>query len=377
MYGMRFFLFLVMFGLCLVSVPVLATAPPGGEGYVTFNCNVDGAMVYLDGSPYGTISGGSLDVPHGNTYSSYTVTKSGYYDESGSISFVPGGPANIEISVTLEQKPAGSGKGWLMISTNVAGTSVAFNGISQGTIPGTEKSFEVSTTGTPYTYFTVSKAGYVPYEGSIARMPADGETIPLYATLNPVPTTTPVTSGTPVGGDVGWYAIQGNVNGASVYFDSVYKGSINGGVLNVQIYSTGTPYRIYRVEKSGYVTATGTLPAAPANGQTVTIRVTLVPFNTLSPTAQPTTQVNPPGSGQGWIAIHANVDGATVTVGSNTVGTIRNGVLTVPVATTGTPYSEFTVSKSGYATTKGTVPRQPAAGETVDIYVTLVPATVT
>jgi hypothetical protein len=60
-----------------------------------------------------------------------------------------------------------------------------------------------------------------------------------------------------------------------------------------------------------------------------------------------------------------------VTVGSNIVGTIRNGVLKVPVATTGTPYAEFTVSKPGYATTTGTVPRQPAVGETVDMYVTL------
>ena len=72
-----------------------------------------------------------------------------------------------------------------------------------------------------------------------------------------------------------------------------------------------------------------------------------------------------------YIAIHANVDGATVTVGENTVGVIRNGVLTIPVSTTGTPYSKFTVSKAGYATTTGTVPRQPVAGETVDIYVTL------
>ena len=75
------------------------------------------------------------------------------------------------------------------------------------------------------------------------------------------------------------------------------------------------------------------------------VRVTLEPAGTLTPTAQPTTQASPPGSEHGWIAIHANVEGATVTVGSNTVGTIRNGVLRVSVATTGTPYSEFTVSK--------------------------------
>ena len=60
-------------------------------------------------------------------------------------------------------------------------------------------------------------------------------------------------------------------------------------------------------------------------------------------------------------------------VGANSVGIIRNGVLTIPVAVTGTPYSEFTVSKTGYTTTTGTVPRQPATGETVDIYITMNP----
>ena len=46
-------------------------------------------------------------------------------------------------------------------------------------------------------------------------------------------------------------------------------------------------------------------------------------------------------------------------------------MLRVSVATTGTPYSEFTVSKPGFVTTTGIVPRQPSPGETVDIYVTL------
>ena len=376
MNGKWFFLCLLISGLCLCSAPVLATPPPGGEGYVTFRCDVNGATVYLDGNPVGTISGGSLDVPDGNMFSTYMVKKDGYYDASGSISFVPGGPANLEISVTLEQKPVGSGKGWLKVSANIDGTSVAFNGIPQGIIAGTEKSFEVSTSGTPYTSFTVSRAGYEPYEGSITHMPADGETVTLYATLNPIQTTAPTTAGTPIGGDAGWYAISCNVNGASVYFDSAYKGTIHEGVLDVQVYSTGTPYKTYRVEKDGYIPSSGSLPAAPAKGQSVMVRVTLEPAATLTPTARPSTQVNPPGSEHGWIAIHANVEGATVTVGSNTVGTIRNGVLKVPVATTGTPYSEFTVSKPGYATTTGTVPRQPGTGETVDIYVTLIPATV-
>ena len=152
---------------------------------------------------------------------------------------------------------------------------------------------KVSTTGTPYTRYTVSKSGYVSYEGTITRMPADGETITLYATLNPVPTLEPTTTAPPVGGDAGWYQVRCNVNGAAVYFDSAYKGVISGGILEVQVYSTGTPYTSYRVEKAGYITATGPLPAAPAKDQTVRVPVTLEPAGTLRPTAEPPQPVSP------------------------------------------------------------------------------------
>ena len=121
------------------------------------------------------------------------------------------------------------------------------------------------------------------------------------------------------------------------------------------------------------MTASGSLPAAPAKGQTVPVRVALYPVSTLTTTTQTTAPFNPSRSEYGWIAIHANGDGAKVMVGSNSVGVIRKGVLTIPVAITGTPYSEFTVSKTGYTTTTSTVSRQPASGETVEIYITMNP----
>ncbi|MFA5268259.1 MAG: hypothetical protein WC379_09815 [Methanoregula sp.] len=362
---------LLILTFCLCSSPVAATIPPGGEGWLTINCDTDGASVYLDNTFKGTISGGSLDIENGVYSSTYSVKKDGYYDAGGDISYVPGGEPNLEITVSLTQKPVGSGKGWFTVHCNVDGASVAFNGATKGTISGGSFSQDVSTTGTPYTRYSVSRSGYVTWSESISGMPSDGETIDLYATLNPVPTSEPTTAETPIGGDAGWYTVSCNVNGASVYFDSAYKGTTREGGLDIHVYTTGTPYTTYRVEKNGYITSSGSLPAAPAKGQSVTVRVTLEPAGTLTPTTQPTTQISPPGSEHGWVAIHANVDGATVTIGSKTMGTIRNGVLRVSVATTGTPYSEFTLSKPGFVTTTGTVPRQPAAGETVDIYVTL------
>jgi len=377
-------LLLALVATALIVMPVSAVLPGGGIALVfqcptdavSSSCNANGASVSIGGSAMGTIAGGQLEIPYESGYASYVVTKDGYYDQSGTIPEpAPGQTSDITISVSLTEKPSGSGKGWLNVHANVADTSVSFNGASQGTMSGTtEKSFEVATTGTQYTSFSVSRNGYVTYQGTIARMPSDGETIDLYATLNPVPTqatTLPVTTSAPIGGDMGWYAVHGNVDGASVTFDSAYKGVISGGVLTVPVYSTGTPYKTYRVEKSGYETVSGSLPAAPAKGQTVGVWATMSPVSVPTYVTAPTTSEQPAGSGKGFIAIHCPVEGAKVTLGSTPVGFTHNGILTVPVSVTGTPYAEFTVTKDGYSPATGTIPRQPGAGETVDVYVTL------
>jgi hypothetical protein len=361
-----FFVFIFLICLALIASPVSAIPPPDGTNYVTFYSNVDGATVYLDGIDMGVISQGYLDVPGGALRNDYLITKNGYYDATGPITQIAGPSSNLVITVTLTQKPIGSGVGFFRVHSAVEGASVAFDGSTKGTISGGIFILEVPVMGTPYTYFTVSKTGYSTDSEPITRMPSAGEYIDLYAILSPTPTVVMTT----LGGDVGYYVIHSNVDGASVYLDSTYKGTTQNGVLSVPVYSTGTPYSTYRVEKNGYTSVMEKLPTSPAKGQTVQIYVTLSP--SYSPTTEPTAApVNPPGSGQGYIAIHANVDGAKVTIGSSTAGTIRNGVLTVTISTTGTPFSSFTVSKDGYTTVTGKVPRQPASGETVDVYVTL------
>ena len=77
------------------------------------------------------------------------------------------------------------------------------------------------------------------------------------------------------GGDVGWYDIHCNIDGASVYFDGVYKGQIHSGVLSVGVYITATPYSSVSVQNDGYYTATAQLPATPAAGETANVYVTL------------------------------------------------------------------------------------------------------
>ena len=58
-----------------------------------------------------------------------------------------------------------------------------------------------------------------------------------------------------------------NVNGADVYFDNEYKGTIEAGVLYVPVYTTGTPYQTFRMEKDGYTTYNGEVTSVPGKGE--------------------------------------------------------------------------------------------------------------
>ncbi len=255
----------------------------------------------------------------------------------------------------------GGNEGWYSVHANVDGASVYFDSTYQGVINAGVLNVPVYSTGTPYKTYKVEMTGYTTYTDSMPGTPGKGETVDLYATLNPAPpTNSPV-----IGGDQGWYVVHANVDGASVYFDSSYQGVISSGELSVPVYTSGTPYKTYKVEMTGYTTYTGTLPGVPGKGETIDL------FATLNPVA-PT---NPPviGGDQGWYVVHANVDGASVYFDNQLEGQIVQGTLTVPVYTTGTPFKAYTVSMAGYSTFTGQITQYPSKGQTVDLYATLNP----
>ena len=108
------------------------------------------------------------------------------------------------------------------------------------------------------------------------------------------------------------------------------------------------------------------------------IPVTLVPTSrpTLEPTFVPITTGPVPclGCDKGWIRVHCNVDGATVSFDDLSAGcTVTGGSCDTEVTTTIMPFRTFTVQKPGYQIFTGTVSRWPAKGETVDLYATLNP----
>ncbi len=81
----------------------------------------------------------------------------------------------------------------------------------------------------------------------------------------------------------GWIQVISNVDGASVYFDNNYQGLTSNGQLVVTVY-TAAPVATFRVEKSGFTTAAGTL-TMPDAGATTKAYAVLRPVSTPTPSA--------------------------------------------------------------------------------------------
>jgi PKD repeat protein len=81
-----------------------------------------------------------------------------------------------------------------------------------------------------------------------------------------------------IGGSVGYIRIIGNVEGAKVYFDADFKGSVYKGVLVVPVYITATPYRMVNVRAEGFIPYSTPLTRYPGEGETIDYTVTLEPY---------------------------------------------------------------------------------------------------
>jgi hypothetical protein len=273
------------------------------------------------------------------------------------------------VSAVSAQTDQGTGgdMGWYVIHCNVYDSNVYLDGRFVGTILQGTLTVPALTTGA-YKTLTVKKNGYTTYNETISVLPGKGMSVDLYATLNPAPDATP----TSVGGDMGWYIVRSNVDGATVYFDGVDKGTVTAGMLYVPVYVTATPYREYTVKKDGYTTFVGQITRYPAKAESIDL------YATLNPTS-PATATTPAGIGGdiGWYVVHSNVEGANVTFDNDPKGTISQGILRVQIYVTGTPYRNYTVSKSGYVPFTGMITQYPAKGETIDLPGTLAVATPT
>lgn len=191
---------------------------------------------------------------------------------------------------TVEPTVIGGGKGYIDTYANVDGASVAFDGSYQCTIAQGVCTVGVSPSGTPVRTVTVAKTGYTTWSGSLSHMPADGEHVAVYSTLNPVPTETitiePVQTGV-------IYA-QSSPAGAGIYMNGNFFGYSPVTIPNLVPGSYSM-----RASLNGYTTDTRIVNVYA--GQTATYYPTLQP----SP---------PPPRSTGTVTVTSNPDHALIYV---------------------------------------------------------------
>lgn len=150
----------------------------------------------------------------------------------------------------------GGDQGWIVVHCNEDGASVSLDGEYKCTTGGGQCSIPVYSTGTPYTGFSVRKSGYTPdpYTGTIPRMPGMGETVDVYATLNPIPPPP----------QYGSIRVTSAPSGAAVYLNGNYRGTTALTIPDV-------PQGSYSIEAdlSGYHTYT--TPVTVYAGQQATV----------------------------------------------------------------------------------------------------------
>jgi hypothetical protein len=135
----------------------------------------------------------------------------------------------------------------------------------------------------------------------------------------------------PIGGDTGTYRIHSNVEAARVFFDGEFKGTITSGILDVPVYTTGTPYHSYSLEKEGYYPYSGQFAFVPAKGSVVDIYATMsaippVEYGTLHLLVTPTlSSVSLDGESIGLVPVTGILIIRDVVPGNHVVKVFKQG----------------------------------------------------
>jgi len=187
---------------------VTTPEPPVPQvGWLTILSTPSQAEVSVDGNPAGVtpITGREL----GAGTHAIRITVAGYEPYQIDKEIRAGEQAAVDATLTPVPVPTvtttrtttritevptpclGCDRGWIRVNCNVNGATVSFDDHSSGcTISGGSCDTEVGTTSTPFRTFNVQKPGYGIFTGPVTSWPAQGETVNLYATLNPEPTPT-------------------------------------------------------------------------------------------------------------------------------------------------------------------------------------------
>jgi hypothetical protein len=262
----------VINGVTAVPTEETTTSSAPLNGWVSITSTPSAASVELDGKEIGVTPVVGIELGAGishtvrismegfEPYSAGITVRSGEQSAvDATLKPVPAPEPTKEPTVVPTRQPIGGGKGWIQVSANVNGATVSFNDLSAGcTITSGSCDTEVAVTGTPYTTFTVQKPGYEVYTGQVTGWPVEGETIQLYATLNPVQSP-------------GSIVVTSYPTGAVAYLDGRTWQYTTATFTSV---TTGTDHTV-QVSMAGYQTYTTTVYVAP--GVPARVSASLVP----------------------------------------------------------------------------------------------------
>jgi len=233
--------------------------------------------------------------------------------------------------------PIGGAAGYYDITSSPSGAAVTVDSTPVGNTPTTAT---VYVTGTPGHTIAVNLAGYQPWSQYFAGNPVEGQHIPVFASLVPIPTPAP-------GSQKGYYRVSSDPTGGSVLFDGTNYGTTP---VTITVSTTGTPGHTITVSKSGYQTWSQFYSGNPAADQTISV------FATLNPVVQT-----------------GNILVSSVPSGASAI--LDNGYDQLTTAGTFTAVSSgwhnVQVSKSGYQLYSTSVEVKP--GVTSSVTATLVP----
>ncbi len=234
---------------------------------------------------------------------------SGYTADVRTVTVYAGQTSGYYPSLQVSPNPPGT-LGSISAQSVPAGATIYVNGVSYGTSPRTVNNL------LPGTY------GDGLPERLCGRLPD------CYRVPRPDHQLHAVPSGPAQSGKYRCIFAQSTPDGASIYLNGAYQGT--------------SPVTITDLAPGTY-TLKATLSGYADDVQRITTSACRVSFYT--PEFYPSPQ--PIGSGQGIIAVYANVNGAAVYFDDTYEGNITSGVLYETVATTGTPVKTVRVETPG------------------------------